>query len=342
MVYIVRSTESKRAKGADYETKALLYLMGGRDDSCEIYSFAIDFFNDVTGLNIHANKAWDIQSKGTVARGPKEVGKELVTLFKNYMSDLDFDFLILFMAGVPDSFRINNALTTFGIDNINDRALKSVKEGLNEEASKKTYIDDEWITDENLDRFLNKVSFVIDDKTKAEYVKNIIKINSKFIPRDNVLDGLFSKIRDAQASKKNNDSVEGERVTHLRDVYTYDRTLKAKEIRLLVINTLVNRDVVGGGAPSFFLPCIKRYDFFKQKDVIEDCQLAISIALFDKANSDAFWDLLDVIIDTVVDNRNLDTLATYEIIENESVLNSTMLDVLSIQYLISVMKEALE
>ena len=32
MAYIVCSTERWRAKGADYETKALLYLMGGRDE----------------------------------------------------------------------------------------------------------------------------------------------------------------------------------------------------------------------------------------------------------------------------------------------------------------------
>ena len=32
MAYIVSSTEKVRGKGADYETKAMLYLMGGRED----------------------------------------------------------------------------------------------------------------------------------------------------------------------------------------------------------------------------------------------------------------------------------------------------------------------
>jgi hypothetical protein len=31
MAYIVSSTEKVRGKGADYETKAMLYLMGGRE-----------------------------------------------------------------------------------------------------------------------------------------------------------------------------------------------------------------------------------------------------------------------------------------------------------------------
>ena len=60
MSYVICSTEKVKGIGAEYETKAMLYLMNGREDSVEIYSFAIDFFNDVTGLNTHADKAWDL------------------------------------------------------------------------------------------------------------------------------------------------------------------------------------------------------------------------------------------------------------------------------------------
>ena len=342
MAYIVSSTEKVRGKGADYETKAMLYLMGGREDSYEIYSFAIDFYNDVTGLNAHAEKAWDLQSKGKVAKGPMEVGRELVTLFKNYLSDLAFNYLILFMAGVPDTFRIDSSINTFGIENLTDKSLKSVRNGLIKEASDKSYIDKEKITDENVDAFLKQVTFVIDDKTKAEYIKHILSLNPKFIPKDTVLEGIFNTIRDAQAAKKNNSSVEGEMVTHLRDVYAYDRTIKAREIRLMVINTLVNRDIVGGGTPRYFFPLIQNYDGIKQGEVIEDCQLQISVALFDKANSEAFWDLLDAIIDAITDNRKLSTTETYDLIAENNAVRKTLLDVLSIQYLISVMKEALE
>ena len=147
MTYIVSSTEKVRGKGADYETKALLYLMSGREDSSEIYSFAIDFYNDVTGLNVHADKAWDLQSKGNVAKGPMEIGRELVTLYKNYLSDITFNYLILFMAGVPDTFRIDSSINTFGVENITDKALQSVRNGLIKEAIDKSYIDNKKITD---------------------------------------------------------------------------------------------------------------------------------------------------------------------------------------------------
>ena len=204
----------------------------------------------MTGLDTLAEKAWDVQSKGTKTGGPKEVGKELVTLFKNYMSDLKFDYLVLFLAAAPATLRKDSTLTTFGIDNVAEgRPLKALKEGLVEEAGKKEYIYNEWITDENIDAFLNQVTFVVDDKSKAEYVRGIMSVNPQYIPQDNVLDGIFNKIRDAQSAKKNNESVEGEMVTHLREVLYYDRVLKVREIRLMVLNSFINHDVINTPAP---------------------------------------------------------------------------------------------
>ncbi|MDO5138967.1 MAG: hypothetical protein Q4D71_10995, partial [Oscillospiraceae bacterium] len=110
MAYVVQSSEKVRGVGAEYETKAMLYLMNCREDSYQISFFAIDFYNDVTGLNVHADKAWDVQSKGTKTGGPKDVGRELVTLFKNYMSDLRFDYMILFMAACPSTLCLDKTL----------------------------------------------------------------------------------------------------------------------------------------------------------------------------------------------------------------------------------------
>lgn len=43
MAYIVQSSERVRGIGAEYETKAMLYLMNCREDSYQINFFAIDF-----------------------------------------------------------------------------------------------------------------------------------------------------------------------------------------------------------------------------------------------------------------------------------------------------------
>lgn len=139
MSYTVKSTEKLRKSGADMETKALLYLMNFRDDSDEIHYFVVDFFNDLTGMDRASSKLWDIQSKGASNSSPKSIGKELVTLYKNFISDLTFSYLILFLGGVSNTVRIDSSKNIFGIDNVNSDAITKIVEGLKEESIDKTY-----------------------------------------------------------------------------------------------------------------------------------------------------------------------------------------------------------
>lgn len=64
MPYTVRSSERTRSSGAEYETKALLYLMNLRSDSNEIHYFVVDFFNDLTGMDRFAERLWGFNQKG--------------------------------------------------------------------------------------------------------------------------------------------------------------------------------------------------------------------------------------------------------------------------------------
>jgi len=342
MAYVVQSSERVKGIGAEYETKAMLYLMNCREDSYQIDFFAIDFYNDVTGLSEQADKAWDVQSKGTKSGGPKEVGKELVTLFKNFMSDLEFDYLILFLATVPATLRKDDTLSVFGIDNVSERAYKSLRNGLIEECRNKTYIENQWLTDDNIDAFLKQVTFVIDEKRKADYIREIIRVNPKYIPEDSILDGIFNKIRDAQSVKKNNSSVEGEVVSHLRDVLYYDRFFRVREIRLMVLNSFINHDVMNTSPPQSFYKLIHRFDGIKQKELIEDCKLRIATMLYDKTCTEIFWELLNLIYETIDKNKCWDVDQVFAIISNEESVKKTRLDALTVQYLISVMKEALQ
>ena len=97
MTYVVKSSERLRPAASETETKALLYLMNFREDSEEVYYFVVDFFNDLTGMCKMADKMWDVQSKGAKNSSPKMIGKELVTLYKNYLSDFEFSCFILFL-----------------------------------------------------------------------------------------------------------------------------------------------------------------------------------------------------------------------------------------------------
>ncbi len=160
MSYTVKSSEKLRKTGAETETKALLYLMNFMADSDDIYYFVVDFFNDLTGMNNMATRLWDVQSKGAHNVGPKAIGKELVTLFKNYMSEFTFEAYILFVGSVSGTLRKDPSLDVFGIDNVKDAAIKLIKEGLNEEGRAKEYIDNSSLTDTSIDDFLKSVLFL--------------------------------------------------------------------------------------------------------------------------------------------------------------------------------------
>lgn len=171
MAYTVKSSERLRPSAADTETKALLYLMNFRQDSEEIYFFAVDFFNDLTGMSKMADKLWDLQSKGDKQPSPYMIGTELVTLYKNFVSEFDFTYFIIFLGGVTSTLRVDDSLTHFGIDNVKASALSKIKEGLEDECKDKTYIDNDDIDDDKIEEFLQKVHFVIDAQSKSEYVK---------------------------------------------------------------------------------------------------------------------------------------------------------------------------
>lgn len=156
MSYTVKSSEKTVKSGAEGETKALLYLMNLRADSDEIHYFVVDFFNDLTGMARYADKLWDIQSKAEKNLSPNKVGQALVTLYKNYISSIEFKYYILFVGGVSNSLRIDSSKTEFGIENIKERSLKKVRTGLINEAKDKSYIDNALITDERIDDFLKK------------------------------------------------------------------------------------------------------------------------------------------------------------------------------------------
>ena len=90
-IYEISATEQTTPSAAIQETKTMLYLMGYINDSNEIDAFLIDVFNDVTAIDENDEKLWDAQSKGEKQSSPNEIGKNLVTLYKNYISKINFD-----------------------------------------------------------------------------------------------------------------------------------------------------------------------------------------------------------------------------------------------------------
>lgn len=342
MAYIVKSSERLRPSAAETETRALLYLMNFREDSEEIYYFAVDFFNDLTGMSKMSDKLWDLQSKGDKRPSPYMIGTELVTLYKNFVSEFEFDYYIVFLGGVTSSLRKDDKLTQFDVNNIKDTALSKVEEGLLDECIKKTYINKEDISDKNIKQFLKKVLFVVDSQSKSEYVKKIIKLNSAVIPKEDTLVAIFNEIRDVQAGKKHINVVEGVTLETPDEALNYGRHLTTTEIRLLVLNRILNQDVIGSNVPRSFIDTYIRFPEEKREDMLEDCQLDLSRALFNCNCQEDFWKLFENIYKTIVENPSENVGVLYRRIDKYIVKRCIDFDTLSLKYFISVIKDGIE
>lgn len=341
MAYVVKSSERLRPSAADTETKALLYLMNFRDDSDEIYFFVVDFFNDLTGMSRISDKLWDLQSKGDKQSSPYAIGTELVTLYKNYISEFEFHKYILFLGGVSNTVRKDDKLTRFTLSNIKDKALEKLKSGLKDECKKKTYIPNEDITDEKIEKFLSEVYFVIDDQSKADYVKKIIKINPSIIPGEDTLVAIFNEIRDVQAGKKNISVVEGITIEAPDEALNHGRHLTTTEIRLLVLNRVLNQNVIGSRIPTSFFDIYVQFPEEKRKNMLEDCQLDLSRALFNSNCQEDFWKLFENIYSTIITNPRDNVNEIYRKLDRTIIKRCFDFATLSLKYFIAVIKDGI-
>lgn len=345
MSYTVKSSEKLRKSGAETETKALLYLMNFRSDRDDIYYFVVDFFNDLTGMNNMATRLWDVQSKGNHNVGPKAIGRELVTLFKNYMSEFTFETYILFVGSVSGALRKDPSLTVFGIENAKDTAVKLIKEGLVEESNAKEYIDNSSLTDTNIDAFLKSVLFVIDDdKEPREYVRAIIKQHPNIVPEDKVLDAIFNEIRDKQSSKKNISVVEGVVIETTDEALNYCRHLTNNEIRLMTLQRIISRDPLSQGIPTSFIPIYTSWPPERQREMFEDCQGSLCRALFNKNAADGFWCLFENTYRLIIAHPDEPVQQLFVRLQalGDCVSRCPDFDAISLKYFISVVKDGIQ
>lgn len=341
MTYTIKSSEKTTASGAEYETKALLYLMSFSKECNDVYYFVVDFFNDLTGVDRYSDRLWDLQSKGNKNNSPKQIGKELVTLLKNYLSEIEFESYVLFMGGISNTVRIDNEKNVFYIDNISDTAVKKIKEGLIEESIEKEYIDEKKVNTELVNDFLGKVCFVVDDKSKSEYIKSIIEVNPIIIPNDIILEQIFDQVRDAQSSKKNNGNVEGITIKATDEFLYYNRHLNVNEIKMLVLSRLVNNDIMQKGIPPSFTDIYCKFPEISKKDKLEDCQLSIAKMLFDKNNADNFWTFFSNIYEVLSQESNTSIDILYKKLDREILNRISWLDTLSVKYFMAIVKDGI-
>ena len=87
-------------------------------------------------------------------------------------------------------------------------------------------------------------------------LKAIIKNHPKIIPEEQMLNAIFNEIRDKQSSKKNIRNVEGVVIETADQALYYYRHLTSGEIKLLVLQRILNRDPLEKGIPTSFIPIL--------------------------------------------------------------------------------------
>lgn len=345
MTYRFISTERGTPSGNRAETCALLHMMCFAPERDEIDLFAIDCFNDVTGMDNSCNTLHDVQSKGETKITPAKLGEYLATLFENRASEFSkyFDTLTLFVGGVSPTTLENPTLTEFRFQQLKPKSQASVREHLIEACKKRRNdIPDDLIDDDAIDDFLSCVRFVVAKKDETEYIRALAHNSSALLTDKRTLLGIFGAIRDQQSSLKNRTGIAGRVIDRPDAVMDFGRTMSTRQIRLLVIQRLLNMSFLTEESPDSFRPYLNSLPpEMRIEDVEEDCRNELCLQYFDKNNLAAFWHLLDEIVNIIQDDPEADIQQIYSKIDEGTLASCTQLTRRSHLYFIATIKDGL-
>ncbi|MFD1902119.1 hypothetical protein GQR36_22760 [Enterococcus termitis] len=189
MCYTISSTESLNESASSFETASLLYLITLNSNRSKMHYYFIDLFNDVTSMTEKDEFLFDVQSKNDKNMSPKKLGRYLVTLFKNYVSSIEFDSYYL---TIPCDLNEKNikknvnskSKTAKIIDYLQQDALSKVEKGLFEEINDKTYLNKyvknntDLAIKDKISKFLSKTYIVILSVEHEQLVLNFLENKS--------------------------------------------------------------------------------------------------------------------------------------------------------------------
>lgn len=342
MGYTIRSSEKTSSSASEMETKALLHLLCEDGDKGDIVGFAIDFFNDVTGMDRNAFRLYDVQSKGTDS-GPSALGQELVTLYKNYSSEFKGFFVaqILFVRSVTKPVLGDQVLSEFRYCDMTENAQEKLRSSFLQACEDKKYIDNNLLNDEAVASFLNQVIFVVAKPDKEDYIRPLIKTNNALATTDRDLRAIFAEIRKKQLGIKTSSKVEGLELAHPSEAFSSGHYLRRSDIELLVISRLLNRNPLKAGVPRPFESIYNEFEEDYAEGMLDGCQNDLAKQMFTATEAHAFWTLLGDIVTAIKNNPDKDVKEIYRDIPPSTLNGCRQMDALSHQYFISIVKEGL-
>lgn len=337
-MYQFTTTERNNEKASEYETKAMLYLFGCRQDSRDMDVFIIDCFNDVSGASCDVDRLWDVQSKGVKSLNPKKIGEALVTLFQNYISDIEFEHYILFMPKLKEMYLNDEDRTYFQIDNFKLQYIDKIRQGLKNEYARRNSSEPQGT---DLNHFLQMVEFVIAEEQKQEYIKRITSFRASLRLEAAFYDAVFEDIRNQQTILKTK-NIDGYQIMNAAEVLQYEKLLWKKEIDALVINRILGMDLFNSRhVPNSFIDEIAILDIEERKDVIQECQSDIAKLLFDKNGRLTFWRFFGRLLSYANAIRLESPREIAEQMRRDNVMIPRTLGEKSVVYLIAALKEGL-
>lgn len=337
-MYQFTTTERNNAKASEYETKSMLYLFGCRQDSKEMDVFIIDCFNDVSGADCDVQRLWDVQSKGVKNLNPRKIGNALITLFQNYISDIEFEHYILFIPKLKEMYLNDESKKYFQIDNFKNQYVDKLRQGLRDEYERRNHVAPK---EKNLEDFLQTVEFVFAEENNQEYIKRITSFRSSIKLEEAFYDAIFDEIRNQQTILKIK-NIDGYQIMSAEEVLQYEKVLWKKDIDALVINRILGMNLFNSRhVPNSFIDEIAFLDVEERKDIIQECQSDIAKLLFDKNGRYIFWRFFGKLLSytnaiklekprKIAENMKIDKINIPRTLNEKSVV-----------YLISALKEGL-
>lgn len=337
--YQIASTEKTRAAASDNETKALLHLLSRDRDSERIRYVVVDLFNDVTGVDHFGRTLWDVQSKKKQS-APAEIGRELVTLFKNYLSTFSPNFAryILFLGGITKSVCDNQSVQQFRYTDMKKQAKATVRRTLSEEAGKKTYMEtyrlDGLISDTSIDNFLSVVEFVVADKSTESYIRDFFDKIPVKLPGDRELRGIFNEVRSIQSAKKDI-YCEGECLAAPSEALNFGKHLDRSNVEIFILERILIHDPFKI-TPKPFLKVLGQLPEEQYESALEQCQIDVAKQLVDKSASEAFWELFEEILLIKRTKPEADIEQIFNALNTATLSECKHMSALSFKFLISI------
>jgi len=137
MAYIISHTEKVQPQGRQKELEALLFLFSENNSEGEdgVEYFIVDVFNDLTGADKKYTKGSDFQSKFSKNETPEQIGANLSTLFRNFLSGFPFVSFTLFYGGADSKYLCNPAMEDYFFSNFTEQARSGIVSGLTKKPS---------------------------------------------------------------------------------------------------------------------------------------------------------------------------------------------------------------